>query len=82
MDKIKFIYDFCISDSIKMSISYPNWDAAMFAYTISAHILLVTLSMGLAITITIAEFLALKKKDKYCDALVYKLSRGYRAVEP
>ncbi len=76
MDKIKFIYDFCISDSIKMSISYPNWDAAMFAYTISAHILLVTLSMGLAITITIAEFLALKKKDKYYDALAYKLSKA------
>ena len=59
-----------------MIISYPNWDAAMFAYTISAHILLVSLSMGLAITVTIAEFLALRKKDKYYDTLAYKLSKA------
>jgi cytochrome bd quinol oxidase subunit 1 apoprotein (EC 1.10.3.-) len=58
------------------NISYPVWDSAMFAYTISAHILLVSLSMGLAITVTIAEFLALKKKDKYYDTLAYKLSKA------
>ncbi|MEM0139730.1 MAG: cytochrome ubiquinol oxidase subunit I [Ferroplasma sp.] len=59
-----------------MGISYPTWDSAMFAYTISAHILLVSLSMGLAIMVTIAEFLALKKKDKYYDTLAYKLSKA------
>ncbi|AAT43194.1 cytochrome ubiquinol oxidase subunit I [Picrophilus oshimae] len=59
-----------------MAISYPVWDSAMFAYTISSHILFVTLSMALAITITIAEFLALRKKDKYYDTLAYKLSKG------
>ncbi len=59
-----------------MAISYPVWDSAMFAYTISAHILLVSLSMGLAIMVTISEFLALKKKDKYYDTLAYKLSKA------
>ena len=58
------------------NISYPVWDSAMFAYTISSHILLVSLSMGLAIMVTIAEFLALKKKDKYYDTLAYKLSKA------
>jgi len=71
-----FIYNPVLLYKIKMIVSYPNWDAAMFAYTISSHILLVTLSMGLAIIMTIAEFLALKKKDKYYDTLAYKLSKA------
>jgi|GEM_PF-351204 len=58
------------------NISYPDWDSAMFAFTISSHILLVSLSMGLAIMVTIAEFLALKKKDKYYDTLAYKMSKA------
>jgi cytochrome d ubiquinol oxidase subunit I len=32
--------------------------------------------MGLAIMVTIAEFLALKKKDKYYDTLAYKMSKA------
>ncbi len=59
-----------------MVVSYPVWDSAMFAFTISSHILLVSLSMGLAIMVTIAEFLGLIKKDKYYDTLAYKLSKA------
>ena len=57
-----------------MSITYPNWDASIFAYTVSAHILIVTLTLGLALLILISEFIGLKYKNKYYEALAHKMS--------
>ena len=59
---------------IIMGISYPVWDSAMFAYTISAHILIVAITLAMALLITISEYIALKKKNKYYEALAHKLS--------
>ncbi len=59
---------------IKMGISYPVWDSAMFAYTISAHILIVAITLAMALLITISEYIALKNKNKYYEALAHKLS--------
>ncbi|WMT51778.1 MAG: cytochrome ubiquinol oxidase subunit I [Ferroplasma sp.] len=57
-----------------MGISYPVWDSAMFAYTISAHIIIVGITLAMALLITIAEYIALKRKNKYYEALAHKLS--------
>ena len=57
-----------------MGISYPVWDSAMFAYTISAHILIVAITLAMALMITITEYIALKHKNKYYEALAHKLS--------
>ncbi len=57
-----------------MGVSYPNWDAAMFAYTISSHILIVTLTLSLALLILVAEFIGLKYKNKYYETLAHKAS--------
>ncbi|AAT43449.1 cytochrome ubiquinol oxidase subunit I [Picrophilus oshimae DSM 9789] len=55
-------------------VSYPVWDSAMFAYTISSHILLVTLTLGLALLITISEFIGIKYKNRYFLTLARKAS--------
>jgi len=60
--------------SINMGISYPTWDAAIFAYTITAHILLVSITLAMALLITISEYIALKKKNKHYEALAHKVS--------
>jgi cytochrome d ubiquinol oxidase subunit I len=57
-----------------MIISYTNWDSAMFAYTISAHIIIVAITLAMALLITISEYIALKRKNKYYEALAHKLS--------
>ncbi len=57
-----------------MGISYPVWDSAMFAYTISAHIIIVAITLAMALLITISEYVALKHKNKYYEALAHKLS--------
>ncbi len=59
---------------INMGISYPDWDAAMFAYTITAHIIIVAITLAMALLITIAEYIALKKKNKHYEVLAHKLS--------
>ena len=60
-----------MSNILMMGISYPVWDSAMFAYTISAHILIVAITLAMALLITISEYIALKKKNKYYEALAH-----------
>ncbi len=57
-----------------MAISYINWDASIFAYTVSAHILLVAITLAMALLITISEFIALKYKNKHYEVLAHKLT--------
>jgi len=57
-----------------MGVSYINWDASIFAYTISAHILLVAITLAMALLITISEFIALKYKNKHYEVLTHKLT--------
>ncbi len=55
-------------------VSYQIWNASIFAYTISSHILIVTLTLGLSLLILISEFIALRYKNKYYEALAHKMS--------
>ena len=54
-----------------------DFDRLLFAFTIGSHILLVSLSIGMAIMICISEFLFARTKDKYYGALVRRLIRPF-----
>jgi cytochrome d ubiquinol oxidase subunit I len=52
-----------------------NFDRFLFAFTIATHIILVCTTIGLAVVISIAEFLSIRKKDKHYEALWKRLSK-------
>jgi cytochrome d ubiquinol oxidase subunit I len=54
-----------------------DFDRLLFAFTVGSHILLVSLSIGMAILICISEFLFARTKDKYYGALVRRLIRPF-----
>jgi len=54
-----------------------DFDRLLFAFTIGSHILLVSLSIGMAIMICISEFLFARTKNKYYGALVRRLIRPF-----
>ncbi len=58
-----------------MSVPMVDFDRFLFAFTIGSHILLVSLSIGLAIMICAVEFLSDRSKDKYNAALARRLVR-------
>jgi cytochrome bd ubiquinol oxidase subunit I len=49
----------------------------LFAFTIGSHILLVSTSIGLALVISIAEFLSIRKNDEVYDALARRLAKAF-----
>jgi len=59
------------------TVSIVDFDRFLFAFTIGSHILLVSLSIGMAILICIFEFLFARTKDKYYGALVRRLIRPF-----
>jgi len=60
-------------------VSFPivNFDRFLFAFTIASHILLVSVSIGLAILISVVEFLSARTSDKYYRALARRLIRPF-----
>jgi len=54
-----------------------DFDRLLFAFTVGSHILLVSLSIGMAIMICLSEFLFARTKDKYYGALVRRLIRPF-----
>ena len=54
-----------------------DFDRFLFAFTIGSHILIVSLSIGMAIMICVSEFLFARTKDKYYGALVRRLIRPF-----
>ena len=60
-----------------MSVPMVDFDRFLFAFTIGSHILLVSLSIGLAIMICAVEFLSARSKDKYYAALARRLVRPF-----
>jgi cytochrome bd ubiquinol oxidase subunit I len=54
-----------------------TFDRFLFAFTIASHIILVSSSIGLIIIIAIAEFLSIRKKDKYYGNLAHRLTKVF-----
>ncbi len=57
-------------------VSIGNFDRFMMGYTLGAHILIVTLSISLAITVSVAEFIAIRKNDLYYYVLSKRLTKA------
>jgi cytochrome d ubiquinol oxidase subunit I len=51
------------------------FDRALFAFTIATHIIVVCTTIGLAIVISVAEYLSISRKDKHFGALWKRLSK-------
>jgi cytochrome d ubiquinol oxidase subunit I len=57
--------------------SIVDFDRFLFAFTVGSHILLVSMSIGMAIMICVAEFLFARTKNKYYGGLVRRLIRPF-----
>ena len=58
-------------------VSIGNFDRFMMGFTLGSHILIVTLSIALSIFISVAEFLAIRKKDLYYYVLSKRLTKAF-----
>ena len=56
------------------------FDRFLFAFTIASHIILVSVSIALIFIISIAEFLSLRRNDKYYRALSKRLSKAFVVI--
>ncbi len=52
----------------------------LFAFTIASHIILVSLSIALIVIISIAEFISIRRNDKYYSALSKRLSKVFAII--
>jgi len=55
----------------------PLFDRFLFAFTIASHIILASVSIAIILVISIAEFLSLRRSDKYYSALSRRLSKVF-----
>ena len=58
-------------------ISMILFDRFLFAFTIASHIILVSSSIGLILIISIAQFLSIRRKDKYYGNLAHRLTKVF-----
>ena len=58
-------------------VAMDVFDRFLFAYTIGAHIILVTLSISLIVIITIAEFIGIRKSDQHYITLSERLTKVF-----
>ncbi len=56
------------------------FDRFLFAFTIASHIILVSLSIALIIIISIAEFISIRRNDRYYSALSKRLSKVFAII--
>ncbi|MGO8805258.1 MAG: cytochrome ubiquinol oxidase subunit I [Candidatus Bathyarchaeia archaeon] len=56
------------------------FDRFLFAFTIASHIILVSVSIALIVIISIAEFLSLRRNDRYYSALSKRLSKVFVVI--
>jgi cytochrome d ubiquinol oxidase subunit I len=54
-----------------------TFDRFLFAFTIASHIILVSMSIALIIVISAAEFISLRRNDRYYRALSRRLSKVF-----
>lgn len=57
-------------------VSIIDFDRFLMGYTLGAHILIVTLSISLAILVSTAEFLAIRWKDRYYEAIARRFTKA------
>jgi cytochrome d ubiquinol oxidase subunit I len=60
-----------------MGFPMVNFDRFLFAFTIASHILLVSVSIGIALLLSACEFLAARYRDPYYRGLARKLTRPF-----
>ncbi|MCL4314840.1 MAG: cytochrome ubiquinol oxidase subunit I [Candidatus Thermoplasmatota archaeon] len=53
-----------------------GFDRFLMGFTLGAHILIVTLSISLSLIVSIAEFLAIRKKDPHYEVLSRRLAKA------
>lgn len=58
-------------------VSAIFFDRFLFAFTIASHIILVSTSIGLIIIIAIAQFLSIRRNDKYYGNLAHRLTKVF-----
>ncbi len=56
------------------------FDRFLFAFTIASHIILVSVSIAIIVIISIAEFISLRRNDRYYSALSKRLSRAFVVI--
>ena len=59
-----------------MGLSVIGFDRFLMGFTLGAHILIVTLSISLSLIVSIAEFLAIRKKDPHYEVLSRRLAKA------
>ncbi|MEM0159055.1 MAG: cytochrome ubiquinol oxidase subunit I, partial [Thermoplasmataceae archaeon] len=57
-------------------VSLVSFERFLMGYTLGAHILIVTLSISLAVIISIAEFLGLRLRDVYYETIARRFSKA------
>ncbi len=60
-----------------MGISMVDFDRFLFAFTIGSHILLVSVSIALALLLSVFEFLSARTSDRYYAAFARRLIRPF-----
>ena len=58
-------------------VSMVFFDRFLFAFTIASHIILVSTSIGLIVIIAIAQFLSIRRNDKYYGNLAHRLTKVF-----
>ena len=58
-------------------MSMATFDRFLFAFTIGSHILLVSMSIGIGLLLTVVEFLSARTGDSYYKALARRLVRPF-----
>ncbi len=51
-----------------------NFDRFLMGFTLASHILIVTMSIGLSIIVSLAEYIGIRRKDPYYEALARRLT--------
>ena len=61
-------------------VSMVFFDRFLFAFTIASHIILVSTSIGLIVIIAIAQFLSIRRNDKYYGNLGAQVDKSIRNI--
>ena len=58
-------------------VTVANFDRFLMGFTLGSHILIVTMSIGFSILISLAEFLAIRWKDPYYEAMARRFTKAF-----
>ena len=57
-------------------VTIVNFERFLMGFTLASHILIVTMSIGFSILVSIAEFLAIRWKDPYYEAIARRFTKA------